>query len=185
MTEREQINTYLTTLSRYLSRLDKGQADEVLREIESHIFDVIEATEQRGQVVDADQILQGFGSPRSLAQSYVEHVTQGTPPPEGFAAIGPVRRNVTKTLYYGMAVFGFSIAAALILTGFANLIVPDSVGVWSAAGGDSIVVGMVSDKVPPGDELTGFWYTPLAVILGYLLLRLTVSVMQVLKRQLA
>lgn len=184
MSERDQIHQYLKSLSRYLSALDKTEAEEVLREIESHIFDAIDIIEQRGEIADAAVILDGFGPPRQLAQSYVRHIQHGAPPPAGFAAISTVKRGVTNTLYYGMALFGFAIATALIITALANLMVPDSVGVWSVAGGNSIVIGLFNDPLPPGDEISGFWYTPIALLLGYAIIRLTVGVMQVLKRQL-
>lgn len=183
MSEREEIHNYLKTLGRYLSRLDKADADEVIREIESAIFDAIDFKDQAGEEVDTGALLQGFGSPRELAESYVSHIKLGTPPPVGFSAIGKVKQGASKTLYYGMAIFGFSFAAGLILTGIANLIVPESVGIWSSAGGESIVIGLIDAPLPIEQEIAGFWYTPVALVLGYAITRLTISISRVLKRQ--
>ena len=110
MEQRDIIHQYLKELERYLARLEKAQAQEVLREIESHIFDALEQQQSSGQVEDASAILRGFGEPRQLAFAYVAHVTDGAPPPAGFKAIQKVKQGVTATLYYAMAAFGFSIA---------------------------------------------------------------------------
>lgn len=64
MTERDQVDDYLRSLSRHLSRLDRADANEVLREIESHVDDALEAQAAAQQPVDAGRILAGFGSPR-------------------------------------------------------------------------------------------------------------------------
>lgn len=49
MSEREQIHNYLVALNRYLSRLQKHEADDVLREIESHIYDAIDEQKKEGK----------------------------------------------------------------------------------------------------------------------------------------
>ena len=42
MLDRDTIHTFLQSLNKYLSRLNKEDAHEVIKEIESHIYDVIE-----------------------------------------------------------------------------------------------------------------------------------------------
>lgn len=181
MSEREQIHNYLVALNRYLSRLQKHEADDVLREIESHIYDAIDEQEKRGEKVDPASVLEGFGRPRELADSYINHIQLGAPPPQGFAAIKSVKRGVSKALYYGMAIFGYAFAITLIFTAMANLVYPESVGIWSYSGGNSIVIGFFENALPESDELMGFWYTPFALVAGYCLVRLTKGIMDVLK----
>ena len=93
MDQRQMINQYLNTLQRYLARLSPAEATEVIQEIESHIFDLIEQHQANGQTADAAAILQGFGEPRQLAAQYVAHLTTGAPPPRGFKAIVQVKKN--------------------------------------------------------------------------------------------
>ena len=93
MEQQQMIHQYLNTLQRYLARLSPAEAKEVIREIESHIFDLIEQREAAGQPVDAQSILQGFGEPRQLAGQYVAHITDGAPPPLGFRAIQRVKHG--------------------------------------------------------------------------------------------
>ncbi len=76
MEQRDMIHQYLKELERYLAGLEKAQAQEVLKEIESHIFDVLEQQQGSGQVVDAKAILQGFGEPRQLAFAYITLISR-------------------------------------------------------------------------------------------------------------
>jgi len=181
MSEREQIHNYLKYLSKYLSRLDKSDADEVIREIESHIFDAMELQEQSGKQPDAQAILDGFGEPRELANHYVEHMLKGTPPPTGFKAIQSVKKGVTKSLYYSMGLFGFGISLFMIIMGLGKLFMPDMIGVWSAAQGNSIVITFSENIYPNSEELLGYWLIPIAIVIGVGIARLTKGVLAVLK----
>lgn len=181
MSERELIHNYLKRLSKYLSRLDKADADEVIREIESHIFDAIELQEQNGQQPDALSILNGFGEPRELANQYVEHLLKGTPPPTGFKAIQSVKKGATKGLYYSMGLFGYGVSVFLVMIGLAKLFMPDVVGVWSAAQGNSVTITFSDHTYPNSEELLGYWLMPIAITIGIGTARLTKRVLGVLK----
>ncbi len=181
MEQRDIIHQYLKELERYLARLEKAQAQEVLKEIESHIFDALEQQQSSGQIEDASAILRGFGEPRQLAFAYVAHVTDGAPPPAGFKAIQKVKQGVTATLYYAMAAFGFSIAFALFFVAGAEIFMPDSVGAWSAGHGNSFAIGFFASPYPTDQELLGAWLIPVAISSALLVITLTRKVLRVLK----
>ena len=177
-----KIRQYLATLERYLARLDPLEANEVLREIESHIYDAIELQERSGNVADVAPILQGLGAPRQLAEQYVSHILQGSEPPAGLARIQAVKRTVSKTLYWSTGLVGYGLGCVLILMAFSKLLLPQQVGVWSSANGHSFVVGIVDNPLHNSSELLGMWLVPLGVILGYFILRVTHALLSVLKR---
>ncbi|GHF94263.1 HAAS signaling domain-containing protein [Thalassotalea marina] len=184
MSNREVIHQYLKNLSTYLSRLNKEEATEVIKEIESHILDVVEAKEQAGEKVDANAILAGFGSPRELAEQYVAHMLEGTPPPVGFNAIQTVKKGITRGAYYGMFAFGVSVSTLLILVGLAKFFLPDQIGLWSSTHGNSVILAFAADTQPNAEELLGYWLAPIAVLLGLGVAKLTKSVLRVLKHHL-
>lgn len=184
MEQQQMIRQYLNTLQRYLARLSPGEAKEVIREIESHIFDLIEQRESAGQPADAASILQGFGEPRQLAGQYVAHMTDGAPPPLGFRAIQRVKHGVTTSLYYSMAIFGFVISFSLLFLAGAKLITPDAVGVWAMSEGNSLTIAFLSEPFPPEQELLGIYLVPVASILGLSVMWLTRRILVVLKNQL-
>ncbi|WP_333797085.1 HAAS signaling domain-containing protein [Rheinheimera sp.] len=178
----DSIHRYLNDLRRYLARLAPHESQEVIREIESHLFDVIEQQEATGNSADVAAILRGFGEPRQLAAQYIAHIEEGAPPPRGFKAIQSMKKSVTATLYFAMAVFGFSTAMCLLFVAGAKFLLPESVGVWSTPHGNSIVVGFVS--VPPMamPEVMGWWIVPAAAILALAVALLTRKVLSVLKQ---
>lgn len=179
------IRAYLQTLSAQLGQLEKADADEVIREIESHIHEVIEQAEARGENLDLAALLEGFGSPEVLAAQYVAHIQNGTPPPAGFRVIQSVKQTVTRGLYYSMGAFGFSIALALFLLALAKVFEPASVGVWSVAGGNSIWITWSGSPYPDADELLGYTLVPLALVAAIWCAELTRRVLRVLRRGLS
>jgi hypothetical protein len=184
MEQQQMIHQYLNTLQRYLARLNPAEAKEVIREIESHIFDLIEQRAAAGQPADAASILQGFGEPQQLASQYVAHITEGAPPPLGFRAIQRVKHGVTAGLYYSMAVFGFMISFCLLFLAGAKLITPDAVGVWAMSEGNSLTIAFMAEPFPPEQELFGMALIPVATLSGLLVMWLTRRILAVLKQHL-
>ncbi|WP_417446501.1 HAAS signaling domain-containing protein [Kangiella sp.] len=186
MSNNDSIKKYLNQLRKYLSRLEKEEADEVIREIEAHIFDVIEAREQAGEAPNIQEIFNGFGEPKELASKYISHIMVGTPPPEGFRPIQIVKRGVSKTLYYSMLVFGYGISFALIAFALVNLFLPYTLGVWSSASGESIVIGWLhqADLSNGAKVFSGLWLSPVAIVLAAIEFFITHRVLRVLKRHL-
>ncbi len=166
MQARDQIHQYLQELALYLARLPVAEASEVLQEIESHLFDVLEQQGDSPEQVAA--VLRGFGEPRQLAAQYVAHLTTGAPPPAGFRAIARVRRTVSQGLYLMMATLGFSVTLALAFIAGAKLVLPAPVGLWSVADGNAFALGMLRTLLPADQELLGMALVPLMAVLAVL-----------------
>lgn len=182
---RHPIRAYLQTLAAQLGKLEPAEAAEVMREIESHIHDVVDQAEARGEALDVAALLAGFGSPEALAAQYVAHIQTGAAPPAGFRVIQRVKQSVTHGLYYSMAAFGFSVAIALLLLALAKLMDPSSVGVWSVAGGNSIFITWSGSPYPDAHELLGYGLVPIALLAAGWCAELTRRVLRVLRRGLA
>ncbi|UTW53816.1 hypothetical protein [Kordiimonas sp. SCSIO 12610] len=167
MTQRDKIHDYLTTLSTYLARLEKTDSDEVIKEIESHIYDALDAQGYReGDKADIDAILDGFGTPRDLASSYVDHILSGSPPPKGFRAIQSVKKGASKGLYYATAIFGYMISAILVFLALYKPFAPDAVGLWSDGSGNSFVIGIIDGGPEGTTDLLGWWLIPAFIAVG-------------------
>ena len=181
MSDSEMIRNYLKSLMKFLSRLDKEDADDVMREIECHIYDVIEIQKQNGQPVNAQALLEGFGRPRDLASKYVDHILDGAPPPKGFKAIQHVKKGATKGLYFATGFFGYIMSITLLGVGIYKTIDPKSVGLWANETGNYAVVGILSEAPVGTQEMLGWWIIPFAVGLGIGGAYLTNRVLSVLK----
>lgn len=178
--DRDIIHNYLKSLKKYLSRLDKAEADEVIKEIESHIYDVLDS--QPGQW-QAEEILEGFGSPRELASQYVDHMLVGAPPPKGFKAIQTVKKGATKGLYFATTICGYGVSFLLMVVGIYKIVSPEEVGVWGTDAGQSFILGVSS--VPPGstEEILGLWLVPIALGLSFAGAYLTRRILSILKEK--
>ena len=132
----------------------------MIREIKSHVLDVLEQAEREGQAADLEGILAGFGEPRELAARYVSHVLAGTPPPQGFRAIQTVRRGVTRGLYGSMAIFGCGLTLFFLGLALVKILGQGSVGLWSNPGGESVVIAFTGPPHPDQSELLGHLLHP-------------------------
>jgi uncharacterized membrane protein len=183
MPDRDIIHEYLKSLSKYLSRLETRDAEDVIREIESHIYDVLETHEADGSQINAEAILTGFGQPRELAAQYVEHILAGSPPPRGFRAIQRVKKGATKSLYYVAGIFGYGLSLILILVGLLKIIMPEIVGFWVSESGNTIVLGALSDLPGGTYEILGWWAVPVTIGLGTAAAYLTRRIIGVLREK--
>ena len=181
MTDREKIHDYLKSLSKYLARLEREDADEVLKEIESHIFDALELN---GDTTSVEAVLDGLGSPRELASAYVGHILEGAPPPAGFNAIQTVKRGVTKSLYYSTALFGYGWSAVLMLLGISKFLFPHEIVIWEAVHGNSFIIGQPAHMPEGGVEIVGMWLIPIALTLGLGSIYLTRRLLGLLRKTL-
>jgi hypothetical protein len=184
MSHRDSIHQYITSLEKYLSRLKKSDSDEVIKEIESHIYDALELQEQNNESVDVQVILEGFGEPRTLATHYVDHILQGTPPPKGFNAIQTVKKGVTQGLYYSTGFAGFSFALFLLAIAILKIFLSDDIGVWLAEHGNSVIITFHEHPHIGSKEILGHWIIPVTLILSAALSYLTYRLLQVLKHRL-
>lgn len=185
MSDRRKVRNYLDSLNHYLTPLDKFESNEVVKEIESHIYDVIDELEIRGEVADVETILNRLGPPRELAQQYIGHIHHGAPPPEGFNPIMFVKKSLSRSVSLGLMIFGYSFGFALVVFAFANLLVPNGIGVWSEGNGNTIVIGMIDNTMlaqERSDVLYGFWMSPVALIVGYLILMTTHKALQFIRQ---
>jgi len=182
MISRHPIRAYVHALASHLGKLDKASAEEVVREIESHIHEVVDQAEARGEDLDVAALLQGFGPPEALAAQYVAHIQTGAPPPAGFRVIQRVKQTVTHGLYYSMGAFGFSVAVAFLLLALAKMIAPASVGMWSVAGGNSITITWSGSPHPEAQEVLGYGLIPLALVAAAWCAEVTRRVLRVLRR---
>ena len=82
MARSELIHNYLAELQIYLSRVSEVQAQEVVQEIESHIYDAL-AMQQGADDSAVEAILVRLGTARELAAGYIDHITIGVAPPKG------------------------------------------------------------------------------------------------------
>lgn len=180
MARSELIHRYLSDLETYLSRVSEARAQEVVQEIESHIYDSLALQPQPEQGA-VEAVLGRLGTPRELAAAYIEHITIGVAPPKGLKPLSRVKNGISKSFYYSICCLGYGAGIALLMLAMLKLLMPSAVGIWVAEHGNSIVLSF-SQTSYPANEISGMWLVPLAVMFGVGLLYLTNQITRILKR---
>ena len=116
-----------------------------------------------------------------MADRYVAHVLQGSPPPAGFRAIQRVRKQATQGLYWATAVSGYGIGLASILVAISKPLAPSTLGLWANESGSVAVLGMFQQSPPGMREVLGWWIVPIAAGLAITAFYLTRRLLAALK----
>jgi hypothetical protein len=177
MARSELIHNYLSELEIYLSRVSEARAQEVVQEIESHIYDSL-ATEPQDDAIEA--ILGRLGTARELAAGYIDHITIGVAPPKGLKPLSRIKKGISKSLYYLVCWLGYSAGFTLVLLAVLKLVSPSSFGVWIAEHGNSVVISFSQTDLQ-ASELSALWLIPTAALAGVGLLYLTRQIARILK----
>jgi uncharacterized membrane protein len=182
MARSELIHNYLAELQIYLSRVSEVQAQEVVQEIESHIYDAL-AMQQGAEDSAVEDILVRLGTARELAAGYIDHITIGVAPPKGLKPLSRVRKGISKGFYYLICLLGYAGGATLLLLAILKLLLPSSFGVWITEYGNSVVIAF-SQLEPQANEIPALWLIPVAAMSGTGLLYLTRQIARILKMHL-
>ncbi|MEW5249889.1 HAAS signaling domain-containing protein [Microbulbifer sp. 2201CG32-9] len=179
MARNKLIHDYLSELEIYLSRISEIQALEVVREIESHIYDSLDLQEKSDNT-EIELILARLGTPRDLAAGYIEHVTTGAAPPKGLKPLSGIRKGISKSIYYLIVSVGFGISIALITAAMVKLISPSIFSVWIAEHGNSLIISF-SQADQSAQDLGTVWVTSTAILIGFSTFYLTSRISRILK----
>lgn len=168
-----------SVLERYLGRVRASlrgmparEVDDIVLELRGHVVERLESE------ADLDAVLRSLGDPEEIARQYRgERVTARA---EGGGPIAILhglvllrRRSVAGWIALVLAAFGYAWALALIAASIEKILSPRDVGLWQAAG-EALPRIMIDGPGPPGDrELLGWWFVPLGLAAGILLLVLT------------
>jgi hypothetical protein len=162
MTSKNRIDTYIRELSRALSGLSENDRREIVDEIRAHL-------EHRSSEGNLDDAIKALGNPRDCARGFLEELKLQA----AFADSGPVRtfgallalasRRATASV--GLFISGLFIlfAIAFAFISVAEIVSPDSVGLWVDPAGDTFALGVVDvEEDSEAREVLGAWMIPFA-----------------------
>jgi hypothetical protein len=164
------VEVYLAELRKHLHSLRDGEADDIVKEIRSHILE-----KSRGEEIHA--ILTALGEPEDLAGRYV------TDAPVGRSSLRAVLRWA-RACAAGLALLPLSLAStcvggSLLLVALLKPFHPRAAGLWLLTGApDDLSLSLrMGFGTPPQDgrELLGWWILPVGLALGTGLLLLTLQ----------
>jgi uncharacterized membrane protein len=168
-----RVRGYLFVLGRSLRTfLDPSQAEDAVREVESHIRERLAGAEATDERATVEQVLKELGGPQRVAQAYStemtidEAVTTGRVVPM-LRAIWYLATTSVVGFFWGLAAFtGWAIGIAFVLVAPIKILFPNNVGVFYRDG-QVESVGAVFGSAP-GVQVApfGYWVVPVALVLG-------------------
>jgi uncharacterized membrane protein len=170
MTSNPMIESYFAALANQLSDLPQAKRDEVVRELRAHVFDRLE---QIAVPTDDDcrTVLKAMGTPEEIARQYRLELLLN----RSAWRISPW--SVLRTLFrwtltgiqgyivFVLAVIGYTMAAAFYITALLKPFFPHNVGVFIS---EQCLNLAHFPGPPPGTEILGVYYIPVAVFVGFL-----------------
>jgi uncharacterized membrane protein len=170
MTSNPMIESYFAALANQLSDLPQAKRDELVRELRAHLFDRLE---QIAVPTDDDcrTVLKALGSPEEIARQYRLELLLN----RSAWRISPW--SVLRTLFrwtltgiqgyivFVLAVIGYTMAAAFYITALLKPFFPHNVGVFIS---EQCLNLAHFPGPPPGTEILGVYYIPVAVFVGFL-----------------
>ena len=179
MTEQQQIDQYLSVFRSNLHSVTLSEREEIIREIGAHIRDSVEE-----RTTDVASVLASLGAPEELAMQYrdgmlIRHASRSFSP---LLLLRAALRLATKgafgifVLFCG--IFGYAFGAGIALTGLIKSFAPAHTGTWMQDGQIVSSGALLQIPPPPAREVLGWWYIPLALTVGALLMIVTTVVIR-------
>ena len=170
MTSNPMIESYFAALATQLSDLPQAKREEVVRELRAHVFDRLEQITVPTND-DCRTVLKAMGTPEEIARQYRLELLLN----KSAWKISPW--NMLRTLFrwtltgiqgyivFVLAMLGYTIGASFYITALLKPFFPHNVGVFVSEQGLNLAH---FPGPPPGAEILGNYYAPVAVFLGFL-----------------
>jgi uncharacterized membrane protein len=170
MTSNPMIESYFAALSNQLADLPQPKRDEVVRELRAHVFDRLEQITVPSDD-DCRAVLKAMGTPEEISRQYRVELLLS----RSAWRISPWK--MLRTLFrwtltgiqgyivFVVALMGYTLGAAFYITALLKPLFPHNVGIFVSEEGVNIARFPVP---PPGVEVLGPYYIPIAVFAGFL-----------------
>ena len=193
------IQTYLAVLHHSLRGINASERNEIVSEIRAHLHD---SMQQAG--MSADAVLARLGPPAELAAQYrenslLERASNTHTPWEMLGTTMHLAKiSAVGFLCFVLAVLGYGSGAAMMLSALIKPIFPAQTGLWVGPGvfnfgyhplnasGDpagGIGLFMLTRGGASVHELLGWWYIPVALLLGAFLIWSTTKILKTVVRK--
>jgi uncharacterized membrane protein len=179
------IDDYFAQLETKLADLPAADRQDVTRELRAHVLDRLEQVTVATEA-DCRSVLKALGTPEEIARQYrLERIMS-----RSAWRISPL--SVLRTLLrwtltgvqgyfvFVVALIGYVLSASFYITALLKPFFPHNVGVFVSEQGLNLAR---FPDAPPGTELLGAYYIPVAIVLGYLFTLVTTVLIRFIVRR--
>lgn len=178
---REVYNNYIARCKKATKVLSDADREECLLEINSHIYEYIQDHTATDELENLKTVLQQLGEPEVTLKEYVaakkidQAVTTFNPKHLIQALYFNIRNGI---MYIFLSVLTLFFCCFFLLAVF-KIIYPNNVGFYYSD--DNFMFGYTT--IPdPANELLGFWFSPLMLVISALLYLLCVFILKGIKK---
>ncbi len=165
------IEEYFSQLDTKMADLPSADREDFLRELRAHVLDRLEQGATASEA-DCRSVLAALGAPEEIARHYrMERLLS-----RSAWRIFPwsILRTLFRWTLTGIqgyivliiAMLGYVMAASFYITGILKPFFPDHIGLYVSNQGVNLAH---FPGIPPGTDVLGIYYIPVAILLGYLL----------------
>jgi HAAS domain-containing protein len=175
MTSNTMIESYFDALSTQLADLPPARREEVVRELRAHVLDRLEQITVPSND-DCRTVLKALGTPEEIARQYRVELLLN----RSAWRISPWKMlrtlsrwtltGVQGYIVFMVAMVGYLIGACFYITALLKPFFPHNIGLYVSEQGLNIAR---FPAPPPGTDLAGAYYIPIAVCAGFLFTFLT------------
>ncbi|HUI83437.1 MAG TPA: hypothetical protein VL240_04395 [Candidatus Binatia bacterium] len=180
-----QANAYLARFRTALTGMTLAEREDIVEEIRMHIR---ERAGEKG--IDIDEVLAGLGPAEHLAEEY----RTGLLLQQARRSISPLlilratlrwaRTGVEGTVVFFIALLGYTMGGAFLLLALLKPLFPHHTGLWVGPGVFDFSFHL-GREYPSATvhEVLGWWFIPVCLVLGSLVLLATTKLIRMLTRQ--
>lgn len=154
-------NNYIGDVKRIISVLPKEEQEELLMEINSHIYESIQKNTSSSEVVSITETLKKLGNPHDSFSPIVadRKLSQATKTFNPLHIIDALSLNLSNGFIYALFSGLYILLFAFIFLIFAKLIYPSNTGLF--IGENKIHFGFISNiSGESTTEVLGYWFIP-------------------------
>ena len=175
---------YIGDVRQVISTLPKGDQDDILMEINSHIYESMQRNRSTSEIDGIVETLDKLGHPRDSLSALVadRKLSQATKTFNPIHVIKALSLNISNGFMYVLFCILYLNLFCFVFLIFAKIIFPHNTGLFVGENGTLFGFGTVNDT---STEMLGNWFIPVVfvlIVLTYLFITLLFKLRYILKR---
>ncbi len=158
-------NRYMDKSEKLCKILAKDDREDLLMELNSHIYEGINRSENEGEVANLLDVLDGLGDPDEYLKSQVAEMKalQASRTFNPKHVIQALFLNISNGIFYTVIAILYLLLGTFIAAIIGKILFPSKMGFYIGEG--HFMLG-TSNTVNPNDEVLGMWFIPVILIVA-------------------
>lgn len=174
---------YIQRIKRLTKSLPEKDSEDVLMEINSYIYEYMQENKENDETTNLLEIIKRIGAPEEILPSVIadKKMQQATRTFNPKHVIKALSLNISNGFSYVIFSILYLLLSCFVFLAIAKVFFPANVGVFKGEG--RFYLGLFSDSTVEGtQELLGFWFIPVVLLLSVCFYFLITFLMKIKQR---